>query len=150
MGRCTFRDTGYGMTEGEALKDAVQSANDEYGHQEGYSGHINSRDYDYPLKAQCVTKPKPAKTCKVSKSVQKGTRKWVTKYFLYNWDDKCVGDALTQGDAIKKAKIHALAKNDTVTIEIKKVLEKGCASIATIRPNKSIRGRWIFTGTAKE
>jgi hypothetical protein len=43
MGACTFRRVGYGKTAQEAFCSAVQDANMEVGHQDGYSGDINSK-----------------------------------------------------------------------------------------------------------
>lgn len=151
MGHCNFSAIGYGMTEQEAYRNAVESAKEEYGHQDGYSGAINSRDYDYPMKTVCLVKPRYAKTCKVEKKAKTGTRKWVTKYFLYpEHEGRCIKNFIKQGEAIKEAKIYALKNNTGVSIEIKKVLENGGNEIAIIRPKKSTMGKWSFSGTARE
>ena len=150
MGRCNFSDVGYGMTEGEALRDAIRSANEEHGHEEGDSGHINSRDSAYPMKVKCLVKPKPAKTCKVEKSVHKGARKWVTKYFAYTRDDRCIAENVSHAGIMGEARKYALEHNETVNIELKKVLVGSNPHIATVRPNKSQMGKWVFSGTARE
>lgn len=153
MGRCDFSQIGRGMTQREAERDATASAESEYGYQEGYSGAMNCRDYNEPMKVECLRQPKPAKRCKVEKTVQKGTRKWVTYYVLYvstvDFNEREVGKDTTQGGAIKKAKDYALKHNVPVHISIEKRLEGGSTEVAIVRPNKSEIGMWRFSGTAR-
>ena len=82
MGRCDYYIIGLGMTEAEARQDAMNTAEREYGHQEGYSGQINSSTGEDD-RSRCLVKPKPAKTCNVEKYVQVGARKWETVFKIH-------------------------------------------------------------------
>lgn len=150
MGRCDFSNVGYGMTEAEAKRDAQESAREENGHCDGYSGDINSATSR--IKSECLRKPVPAKRCTVDKTTQKGTRKWVTKYVVvgggFHGDD--ITSKNTQTEATKYAKEYAIKHSARVSIEIRKVLEGGDTRIATISPNKSTTGKWRFSGEARE
>ena len=75
MGRQSYSEVGYGFTEEEARQDAISNAQDEHGHEEGYSGGMNCSTGECD-KVKCLKQPKLAKRCKVDKSVQKGARKW--------------------------------------------------------------------------
>lgn len=147
MGRCDFSCVGYGMTEAEAMRDARETAMDENGHCDGYSGDINSATSR--IKSVCLVKPVPAKRCTVDKTKQEGTRKWKTVYAIETFMGEEIATRDTQGEALKFAKDHALKKNQSVTIEIKKVLEKSSNRVATIRPNKATMGKWRFSGDAR-
>lgn len=163
MGRCTYYTIGFGMTESEARKDAINSDKEENGHQDGYTGGISSSTYEND-KVKCLVKPKPAKTCTVDKPVQKGAKKWETVYKIApKWGfsgvyetRKNVSVKTNQGDAIKKAKAMALEFNEEFEITITKELVGsdpsfpiGSNKIASISPKKSTTGKWRFTGTAR-
>jgi hypothetical protein len=154
MGRQGYSQVGYGYTVEEARRDARASAEDEYGHQEGYSGAMNCATSENPPK--CLEKPQLSKTCKVEKTVQKGARKWETVFVIEpRWgfsssirqDTEIVKG--TQGDAIKRAKSLALKNQAEYTIRIEKRLVTGLTQIATVSPKKSKRGKWLFTGDAR-
>jgi hypothetical protein len=137
------------MTEREAMIDARETAHDENGHMDGYSGDINSSCSE--IKSKCLVKPVPAKRCSVVKNKQEGARKWVTKYVVmggYRGDDE-ITSRDTQADALKFAKEYSLQKNETVRIEIKKFLVGSSSHVATITPNKAVMGKWEFTGMAR-
>ena len=149
MGREHFSRTATGMTESEAYHNALNDAERENGHQEGYSGDMNSA-CDGDMKTVCIKKPKPAKRCNVEKTVQKGTRKWETIYVVSNWrsgDNYIV--ITSQGDAIKKAKEMALKTGGRVDITIQKQLVGGADKIAVVSPMKAEQGVWRFSGTAR-
>ena len=152
MGRCDFSCVGYGMTEREALRDAKDSAMEENGHHEGYSGDINSATSR--IKSVCLVKPVPAKRCTVDKTKQEGTRKWKTVYVVceagfHSRHGNEVASRDTQGEALKFAKDYALKHNTTVTIDIQKVLDNGSTRVARITPNKATMGKWRFSGDAR-
>ena len=155
MGRQDYSQIGRGYTESEARRNAEESARDEYGHQEGYSGAMNCATGECD-KVKCLKKPKLAKSCKVEKAVQKGARKWETVFVIeqkwgFSNDNYPQGMIVrgTQGEAIKKAKEMALKNQQEYTITIDKQLVKGESKIATIKPKKSEAGEWLFTGLAR-
>ena len=110
MGTVKFQHTARGSNPQEVYNNLVQSAEHEYGHQEGYSGAINSthsykdvtRDFksnskklqDYinirfndmdsrSCECICIEEPKenPNKVkSQVEHIVEKGTKKWLLKY----------------------------------------------------------------------
>lgn len=110
MGNQSFQITGKGQTNSEAYSDLVEDANIEYGHQEGYSGAINStygftdvtkkyKDSGKKLQqyiddaitridsgsCQCICLEEPkANTNKIKSQVEHiveaGTKKWLLKY----------------------------------------------------------------------
>ena len=145
MGRSDYSTIGYGMTEREALRDAMDSDSQENGHREGYSGSIGSYT---TMKSKCIKKPKIAKRCKVDKESQKGTRKWVTKYVVTSRGDEW-GSYKSQTEAIKKGKELALKHNARVSVRIEKELDNGSNFIASISPNNSEQGQWRFWGEAR-
>jgi hypothetical protein len=153
MGRENYSQRGYGYTESEARKNAYESARDEYGHQEGYSGAMNCSDGSRD-KVKCIKKPKIAKSCKVERVVQKGARKWETVFVVApQWmrDDRGDTEVLknsTQAKALKRAKVLALKNHIEYQVRIEKCLVSGNAKIATVEPKKSERGEWLFTGLA--
>jgi hypothetical protein len=158
MGRCDYSQMGYGMTEQEARRNANAEARDEHGHEDGYSGGMNSSTHEDD-RSKCIVKPLPAKSCKVEKDVRKGARKWVTVFKIEpkwgfsdgNYNSRHHAEiTTTQGDAIAKAKSMALEFNKEFTIDIDKRLENGSSRIASVAPKKSRQGKWLFTGTAKD
>lgn len=110
MGTVRFQKTGRGSNAQEVYKNLVEEAEQEYGHQQGYSGDINSthgfRDMSVDFKNSgkkledyinirfrgmgsrdceciCIEQPKqnPNKIkSQVEHIVEKGTRKWLLKY----------------------------------------------------------------------
>lgn len=153
MGRCNYSAVGYGMTEEEARRYALDSDREFNGHQEGYSGSMCSSTHEDD-KSKCLVKPVPAKRCKVEKQVQKGTRKWETVYSFvvannYSRSFSPLSNS-TQGDAIKEAKRLSLKHNCQVEVRMEKLLVGRENKIAIIQPSKVIVGKWLFTGTARE
>ena len=154
MGREYYEEVGFGMTEREAYKNAVDIDREENGHQEGYSGTIGSATGE-ECKSKCLIKPKIAKQCNVEKNKQEGARKWVTVYevnpFLesYRRHDNCIVVKSSQGDAMKKAKEMALEHNCAFIIDIKKEISNGTSRIASVSPKNSTTGKWLFTGLAR-
>jgi hypothetical protein len=136
MGACSIVVTASGNSMSDAFNKAVEEANDEYGHQQGYSGEINNcelvgdvthrrgefKEDDFfhqwildntdkrDVKGYCARKPvtnsNKIKTV-VTNYPQKGTRKWVTKYIaLDKWTGTAVCEADSQTECIKKARAY--------------------------------------------
>jgi len=154
MGRQDFSCVGVGMTEAEAKEYARKEARDYSGHQEGYSGDINSATECH---SKMISAPKFAKSCKVEKAVQKGARQWETVFVIepiwgfsegYNNKERAEVKT-TQGDAIKKAKEMSLKFNKTFSVHIEKRLVTGDNKIAEITPKNSTAGKWKFWGLAR-
>ena len=150
MGRCNYSNIGFGMTEREAFNNACEKAMEEHGHEQGYSGDINSDSGEVRMKVQCLVKPKKGKQCKVTKEVQKGTRKWETVFEITDYHSYNVIETVstTQGDAIKRAKELASARCKVMYINIVKRLVTGNGQIARIEPPKHTMGKWFFSGKA--
>lgn len=89
------------------------------------------------LGAETVTEEEkieePPKQTKVRSINQKGTRKWVTYYVLYQ-DNKEVDKKETKVEALKRAQKLALSTNQDVSIRIEKRLADGNSEVATISP----------------
>jgi hypothetical protein len=152
MGRQSYSQIGYGFTVEEARRDAIADAEQEYGHQEGYSGAMNCSTDENPPK--CLEKPIVSKRCTVEKTVQKGARKWETVFIIEpawggQFRDKKVLRNSTQGKALAEAKRLALENQQEYTVRIDKQLVTGSSEIARIKPKASKRGRWLFTGDAR-
>ena len=149
MGKVNFRNIGYGMNERDAMNNARNLAMDENGHQDGYSGDINSAVG--PIKAVCKKQPKPAKTCKVEKTPSKGTKKWETVYVVSDYYGNENRPAKkTQGEAIKRAKELTLNNNRSYSVTVEKRLVGASSVIATVHPKKCEMGQWVFTGEARD
>lgn len=149
MGRCNYSAYGFGMTEQEARRDAINTDRTENGHQEGYTGTIGSSTEETLCK--CITQPKPAKKCKVDKTVHQGARKWETRYIIASTIGDCYcGYGKTQGEAIKKAKEMALKTGYGYNINLEKVIVNGSNRIAAVYPKESTMGKWLFQGMARE
>lgn len=153
MGRCDYSQIGYGFTEAEARRDAIDEAREYHGHEEGYSGGMNCSTHEND-KSKCLEKPVVSKRCSVEKKVQKGARKWETVFVIEPvWGDgfrnRKVLRNSTQAKAIAEAKRMALDTQKEYKITIDKELVTGSMEIATVKPKKSQKGKWLFTGTAR-
>ena len=184
MGANWFKVYSNGKNVKEAYQSAVDDAEYEYGHQEGYSGQINCsagfRDVTKEFKASgkgmsefmeaqmeklskhngaqaiCIQEPiqneNKIKT-HVEHIVTPGTKKWVLKYKVNKgWDDSgVVGLYATKGDAVKAARVYTEGTQESTSIDVVKVLEKGNTKVAKVTYKKSSTerdGRWIFFGWA--
>jgi hypothetical protein len=149
----------------DAFKYAYAYAEDEYGHQQGYSGAINSceftKDVTHMLKNMkpnqlidyiekhvpkreawgfWLTPPK-VNTNKVKSKVtvnpQKGARKWETIYVAYHRGDQILSDS-SQTNCIKKARAYVEKNPNTrLTIQIEKRLVSGNQNCATVEYKSS-------------
>jgi hypothetical protein len=146
MGTVNYTAYGNGMTEREALDDALAQDRDENGHQDGYSGSIGSRR---TMSSQCVKQPKPAKKCQIIKEQNKPTFKKVIAIRPINGLNVYDTSSKTKGEAIKKAKEMALKYGCAfhVATEMQAI---GHTLLATVAPVKGEMGRWKFWGDAKD
>lgn len=150
MGTCSYCCIGVGMTEKEAERDARQQASACNGHQDGYSGDINSAR---TMNAKCIKQPKPAKRCTVEKTVQKGAKKWGMVFVIepkntFGRYGSSIKNSKTE--AIQMAKELALRHNMDYSIKVEKRLINGNPEIACVKPKKSEMGEWKFWGEARE
>jgi len=167
MGTALGTITARGKSMNEAYREACQDAENEYGHKQGYSGHINctygikrdmTREYNaaknknafiddlyYNIgSGECygviLEKPK-SNINKVKSSVeitpQKGTKQWETRYVVEVLGSRDIASEKTQGAAIKKAREHCEKTQDTCRIHLTKVLVKGVTHVATVRYKQS-------------
>jgi hypothetical protein len=145
----------------EAWRKAYQEDEEEYGHQQGYSGHLNVCEFIGDVTSQykrmsedefeeflerkldkgdavgvCIKEPvtntNKVKT-KVENKPQKGARKWITMYVA----ETVMGDELvkatTQTECIKRArKMMEQQSYQRVIVTIRKELFQGNSHCATI------------------
>lgn len=76
--------------------------------------------------------PQKATKAKVENIVQKGTRKWITYYVLYQ-NGKEVGKKEKKTEALERAKEIAIRTSVEVTINIEKRLEDGISKVAVVK-----------------
>lgn len=149
-----------------AYKQAVDEAIKEYGHQEGYSGAINStygvvditKSYENSKlslpeyidkklmncdKGQCyaICLRIPVKNnnkikTQVEHVVNNGTMKWVLKYVVYNYD-YYIKSFPTKGTAVSFARAHTEKTGENTHIVMTKELEKGSTVVARVSYKKS-------------
>jgi len=166
MGACTFTNTWQGRTMKDAYSDLCDSAQEEYGHQDGYNGTISTthgfRDVTSEFKrskktlrdfiserldklgkreceAICIEEPKGNTNkvkSQVTHNVEKGTKKWVLKYIVKDYYGTTIGSKDTKGDAVKLARAHTEKTQTKTIIEMAKVLEKGSTRVAEIEYKK--------------
>ena len=149
---------GQGWTEKEALDDAMNDDQDEYGHGEGYGGGYGSmREIE---KTKMVRKPKRAKRVKVEKkTVRKGP---VKKQFVLSkiWGfsekrspidgDRRLGKGYnTQGEALKMAKELALEYGVAIRIDLQAFCV-GDTHLADVQPEGGQKGIWRFEVAFRE
>ena len=182
MGATWFQESGNGPSLGETYRSLKELAEDEYG-RDSYNGTISTTHYCEDLTANfkkskkslqeyiemqmdkiqkwhcgaiCIQEPK-ANTNKTKSQVEHivtpGTKKWILKYVIYDWEDTFLGAYLTKGDAVKKAREYTEKNQVPTNICMEKALEKGNRTVARITYKKSTSerpGRWVFFGWAAE
>jgi hypothetical protein len=182
MGASWFEMTAYGNSLREAYSNAVEDAEQESGH-DSYNGTISTthtiddltdqfkrskKSFDEYIKMQqdklhkrdcagiCILDPivnKNKTKSQVEHVVTPGTKKWVLKYVIYDWEDTFLGAYLTKGDAVKKAREYTEKNQVPTNICIEKTLEKGNRTVAKITYKKSTTeraGKYILFGWAAE
>lgn len=166
MGAHSISVTAQGKDINDAFRNAVAEANDYYGHQEGYSGAINTcelrRDVTSkrPTMTQdeleewileqtskrevfgyCINQPKKNENkikTQVHNMPQHGTRKWQTVYEAVNWEGTVRASASKQTECITKARKYVSEHpNEELTVRISKQLVEGNKDCAKIRYKKA-------------
>ena len=170
MGAQEFRTSARGKSLRDAYDTAVADAEQEYGHQEGYSGEINStgslKDLTDEFKrskkqlsqfmaealdgcpkwmcyAVCTEEAignKNKTKSQVKHVVTPGTKKWVLKYVVHSSSGN-IGAFNTKGDAVKAARAHTEKHLGTTVIDMEKRLEKGSSKVAEITYKKATNER---------
>jgi len=181
MGACQFENRGRGKSVGDAFNKLVENAEREYG-DDPYNGTISTvsgfrditnewksskKDLDIFIEdkfensnkrdcfAVCTHPPVENKNktkTQVEHIVTKGTKKWVTRYLVFDYD-RNIGSYKTKGDAVKAARAHTEKHLSSTTVSLVKYLEKGNAQVAKVtykRSDKERDGQWIFFGWAAE
>jgi hypothetical protein len=167
MGSQAFTVNSRGMSAKEAYQNAVDDAEAEYGHQQGYSGAINStpgfRDvtkeykaaklplYNYIEKrideltkfqgAECICLEEPVTNGnKIKTQVQHIVTPGTKKWVLKYVVHKREGELSrhnTKGDAVKAARAYTEKHQSPTTVVMEKTLEKGKPIVANISYKKS-------------
>ena len=148
-GTVTRTIQGEGWTEREALMDALDNDEREYGHQDGDGGGAGSMRGVVDTKM--VRKPVRAKRVKIKKStVRKGP---VKKAFVLSrvWhgsssisrDKRFYTQYTTQGDAMKAARELVLEYGEELSIDLKAFCV-GDTHLANIVPQGAQPGLWRF------
>ena len=166
MGTTTSTLIVKGKTMAEAFRNASQDAEEEHGHGQGYSGHINVTRLTRDVTSQYKSSSNKAKyiddllenldsgecygvelekskvnTNKIKTTVeiisQKGTKKWETRYVAELFGEQTIALEKTQGAAIKKARAYVEKHQCMCRIYLTKVLVKGNSHVASIRYKQS-------------
>ena len=166
MGSQSFEVRSTGKNAQEAYDNAVEDANREYGHQQGYSGAINASpgytDVTSKYKASskdlhtyiqerlgvlskhndaeciCIRVPKE-NTNKIKTQVEHIVEPGTKKWVLYYTveADMYIGSFLTKGDAVKKARAYTEKTGKPTRVKMEKRLEKVDPTVAKISYKKS-------------
>ena len=167
MGSQQFKTYSRGKTAKEAYQIAVDDAEATYGHQEGYSGEINSsagyRDVTSVFKASkksldsyirerldvltkfegaeaiCIEQP-VTNNNKIKTQVEHIVEKGTKKWvlkYVVHGPNGRIGSYNTKGDAVKVARAHTEKNFGTTVVHMEKVLEKGSTVTARINYKKA-------------
>jgi len=181
MGACSFVNKGRGKSMRDVYTDLVDEATSEYGH-DSYNGTISTtcgyQDITNEWKASkedirtfiskklekaskrdcfgvCIAPPKVNSNkikSQVEHFVEKGTKKWVLKYVVSDYDNQ-IGKYSTKGEAVKAARAYTEKTQQSTSIVIEKKLERGNSTVAkiTYKPSSTEKdGQYIFFGWAAE
>jgi len=181
MGSCSFQQSGRGKSAQQVFTRLQDQAISEYGY-DSYNGTISTvpgfrditdewkkskKDLDrfidekledgnkYDCFAICTHQPVQNKNktkSQVEHIVTPGTKKWVLKYVVYDFDRQ-IGACSTKGDAVKVAREYTEKTLKRTSISMEKKLEKGSNEVARITYKASTTekdGQWIFFGYASE
>lgn len=154
MGANWFTVKSKGKDVKDAYGRAVERAEDEYGHQEGYSGHINSsagyRDITKEFKAsgksmtqfmddsmnrltkhqgaQAICLQQPVENNNKTKSQVEHIVTPGTKKWVLTYIVYCgesrIASAVTKGDAVKRARVYSEKHQCSTIIKMERRLEK--------------------------
>jgi hypothetical protein len=152
MGSQSFTTYSRGKNVNDAYNRAVEIAEDEYGHQEGYSGAINSspgcRDITKEFKASkknmdkfineqmdklskhngaqaiCIEEPK-TNSNKIKTQVEHVVTPGTKKWvltYIVHHGDSRIASAVTKADAVKRARDYSEKNQCTTTIKMERCL----------------------------
>ena len=182
MGACQFQNSGRGKSAQDVFTRLQDAALREYG-DDSYNGTISTvpgfRDLTNEWKAskkdlnrfieiklddankydcfaicthQPVTNNNKIKT-QVEHIIEKGTKKWVLKYVVYNHHGNPLNSFDTKGEAVDFARKRTEKTHECTTVDVEKVLEKANPRVAKItykRSSEEKDGQWVFFGYAAE
>lgn len=171
MGASWFTTYGMGKDVKSAYSRAVENAEEEYGHQEGYSGQINSssgyRDVTREFKASgksmaqfmndamdklskhqgaqaiCIQEP-ISNSNKIKTQVDHIVTPGTKKWILKYVVyswDNKIGAFNTKGEAVKKAREYTEKNQTSTSIVMEKHLEKGSLTVAKVTYKKASNER---------
>ena len=182
MGASSFTTTSYGKSITDAYNNAVADAVSEYGtdRYNGTISTTNGcKDVTSEFKRSgkdirtfindniekcskwgdawgvCIEEPITNKNkikSQVEHIVSKGTKKWVLKYVVYQYDNY-IGSYKTKGEAVKKAREHTERTQRRTSVVMEKKLEKGNNEVASITYKQATnekKGKYVFFGFAAE
>jgi len=171
MGAINFERTSYGKTLREAYEKAYEDATEEVGHQEGYSGDINSTVHVLDKTEEFKRSKKsirnfieesleiiPKRSCwavcliepilnsnkvktKVDNIVTTGTKKWILKYKVTDRAGDVLFSENTKGEAIQKAREYVEKHQNTLSVHLSKELSEGNTKVATVSYKRSTTER---------
>ena len=167
MGANFFKTYGTGKSVKDAYSAAVEDADERYGHQEGYSGEINSssgfRDVTKEFKASgksmsqfieeqsdkltkhqgaqaiCIQEPRE-NTNKIKTQVDHIVTPGTKKWvlkYVVYSWDNQIGSFNTKGEAVEKARQYTEKTQNSTNIVIEKRLEKGSTIVAKVTYKKA-------------
>ena len=181
MGACQFENSGRGKSAQDVFTKLQDAAEREYG-DDSYNGTISTvpgfRDITNEWKNSkkdlnrfidnklndakkydcfCICTHQPVENKNKTKSqvehiVTPGTKKWVLKYVVYDFDNQ-LGSYNTKGEAVKAARAYTEKTQKRTSIVMEKKLEKGSSQVATITYKASTTekdGEYVFFGYAAE
>ena len=181
MGACAFEEKGRGKSARDVFTRLQQEAERQLG-DDPYNGTISTvsgftdvtiqwknskkdlnkfidEKLDNASKRDCFCiciKPPVENTNKIKSQVEhfvdKGTKKWITKYVVETYDG-VLSSHDTKGDAVKAARAYTEKNLSPSTVYVRKSLEKGNSLLARITYKRSTTekdGEWIFFGYAAE
>jgi len=158
MGSTVKTATYSGKDVHEAWRNLQEELNEEYGHQQGYSGELNSctlekrlsdaafenlDEDDIPKRVayyRVLREPKES-TNKIKTVVElfpnKGSRVWETRYCVYSTSGSLISSKKLQADAIKDARTYTEKTKERCYVDIEKVLLKQSTTVAKISYKKA-------------
>jgi hypothetical protein len=166
MGRQSFYDKVQATSMNQAYNNACEDANDEYGHQQGYSGQINATHgysdrtshfkasglslSDYIDKYQNSFDSEACGIC--IKEVFKGTRKWELVYVVTLFGGDVIGSKDNKADAVTLARNHTEKTKERTNVHIERKLVGSNSRVAVIEYKGSTneqQGTYVFFGLAR-
>ena len=171
MGSQSFTSYSRGKDARDAYTRAVEEAEYEYGHQEGYSGAINStagfgditKEFKASKKslnqfideqmdkltkydgARCICLEEPIGNTNVTKSQVENIVTPGTKKWVLKFVVRgyrgVISTHNTKGDAVKAARAYTEKHQESTGVYMEKTLEKGDAQVAKITYKKSSKER---------